>query len=536
MVLRAWRLLTKACPRPSSPTDVAGAARRVDWRFLLPPHGPPVGPSALRLIADEPDLVPLLEVLRQDGRVLDGFEDTAEAGLVVVLTGRLRDIDRAVRSLPPEGVLYCEVDRARRSGIAWSPGRLQRRLTRSGLSTTAYWRRRQTGRDTLFLPLGAPGALTWYLRELMDGRRFSRRVARRALESVGGAQALGRAVRHYGVVGVAGVSPQGANVTPEVLTGRALTDAPLLPLVLARGQGAWSRVVLLPFSETDRQPRCVVKLPRTPEHNEATQREHAVLRELAGRLAPPLVRGIPEALSLECWRGLYVGAEEFLPGLPLAVTGNLAPAADWLADLHRATQVYQVPAEGPRAHELVDAQLLEAVATVGLSLPAASRLLGRQGMRSAAGARLPVVLEHGDVTPQNLRWDGGRYSLVDWESARIGPALCDLLYLLLHWPWPGLPVFAAAPLQVFRSVFASQDLPPARTAAGLVLRYCKNLPLDPRLVPPLLLAMLSRQALDRAARVRNSGQDPARDHNVYADLIGVVLDAREALPAWTVVQ
>ncbi len=111
MVLRAWRLLTKACPRPSSPTDVAGAARRVDWRFLLPPHGPPVGPSALRLIADEPDLVPLLEVLRQDGRVLDGFEDTAEAGLVVVLTGRLRDIDRAVRSLPPEGV--------------WRPSRLR---------------------------------------------------------------------------------------------------------------------------------------------------------------------------------------------------------------------------------------------------------------------------------------------------------------------------------------------------------------------------------------------------------------------------
>jgi aminoglycoside phosphotransferase (APT) family kinase protein len=150
------------------------------------------------------------------------------------------------------------------------------------------------------------------------------------------------------------------------------------------------------------------------------------------------------------------------------------------------------------------------------------------------GVTVPIVWQHCDLTPHNVRWDGRRYSVVDWEAARPGPALCDLFYLLLHWPWSNLPSFGEAPDEVFRQVFLEPAQVPAQAAAHQTGRYCAALGIDAALVGPLLVHTLAQQALDRAERVRDSGDDAAADHNLYADLLERTMKATERVPAWTI--
>ena len=528
-------------------------ARAVDWRFLLPsPVGGGAGGLRLRLVARRPGLDRLLRELGGWDDVTVGFGDEGDEGDVdaaAVLTNRPDDVVRAARTVRPGGVVYCEIDRGRLDGIAASPARLRRRLAEAGLETTLYWRRRQGGYDTVLLPLDVPGAVRWYLTDLMDPRRLRRRAARRVLLHLARRpRTLGAVVRRYALVATAAEPGPAHGLAPAVLAPAVLAPAVLAtaagaserPVVLARGQGAWSRVVLLPFGPEDAHPRRVIKLPRTAEHNDATTREQHTLARLRAHLGGRPAAEVPEPVGLTHWHGLAVGVETFVPGRPLSFAGPsrrqtqgdwLAAAVDWLAGLHHATLEAVVPVEETSARAHLDRPVVDALAL----LPD-----GEEGLRETfaarsatqAGLRLPVVLQHADVTPRNLRWDGRTFSLVDWESARSGPALCDLLYLLLHWQWPGLSGFAGDPDEVFRAVFAQSEGLPAVTAASLVGRYCEAMGVDRRLVPALLLVTLGQQALDRADRVRDGGGDPALDDNVYLSLLVAALRSADRLPAW----
>jgi aminoglycoside phosphotransferase (APT) family kinase protein len=159
-------------------------------------------------------------------------------------------------------------------------------------------------------------------------------------------------------------------------------------------------------------------------------------------------------------------------------------------------------------------------------------LCRRFGAQRIGEPPVPWVWQHGDLTPFNLRWDGSRHSLVDWESARPGPALCDLLYLLLHWQWPDVPRVGAAPVEVLDAVFLSEAGHLADTVSSQVRRYCAALGVDGVAVPSLLLRMLSQQALDRADRIRAIGLDPAEDRNLYADLFCRVTEADVPALSW----
>ena len=520
-----------------------GSARRLDWRFLLPmADGRAVG--VLRLVGGDHTLASQIEEIGLATRVLIGVEDSEPVDAVVGVGAGPEAIARAVGTLRPGGAFYWEVDRAELGVFRWSPSRLRRLLAQSGLVTVAYWRRRRESLDTLFLPLDVPGAFPWYLRESLDGRNVLRRLARRGLLVVIGRTAADSPSSLAATRSPAWSSRRGRRwMCTSLHRGCWQTDIGelVLPAVIAGGEGPWSRVVLLPFGRCDEQPRAVLKLPRSREHNWATEREQSSLAQVRGLLPSQLAATVPAPLGVRTWSGLTVGTECFLPGRPLAfaapsargrssASAQLAGAVGWLIELHLATRVYDLDADDPSALEILIAPLRRVILLLGLPVAADADSL-RERYGSLRGLTFPMVWQHCDLTPVNIRWDGRRHSVVDWEAARTGPALCDLFYLLLQWEWEDVPALDTAPGEVLRRVFLSRG-GAALIASAQVRRYCAALGVDHRLMEPLLLCMLSQQALDRADRVRDSGGDPAEDDNLYGELISLVLGAKRSVPAW----
>lgn len=520
--------------RPPNP-DVRGVARRLDWRFLLPSAGDaPL--ERLRLLGGDASTAELIVGLGVAGTVVTEADD-GPVDAVVCLSGEARDLERLLTRLRPGGVFYGEVDRGSRRTVRWSAPQLEHRLRGAGFRTTVYWRRRRGGRDNLFLPLDAPGAVPWYLREVIDDRGLVRSVAGEALRLLvrGDGHRLGLLARRYSVVGTAGPSGSASEGVPSpALLGPGTTD--VVPAVWAGGEGAWSRVVLLPFGPTDRIPREVLKLPRTREHNGATEREQRTLARLRPALPSDLAAGLPSARGLRTWSDLCVGAESFVPGRPVGFLRQtpgptLESAVDWLIRLDSATRESLIGEPPPSARDVFDEAYRTTVETLRLPLDV-DDLCRRFGVQRVGERPVPWVWQHGDLTPFNLRWDGSRHSLVDWESARPGPALCDLLYLLLHWQWPDVPRFGAAPTEVLDAAFLSEHGHPADSVSTQLRRYCAALGIDGVVVPSLLLRMLSQQALDRADRIRDIGLDPAEDRNLYADLFCRVAEAGVPALSW----
>lgn len=559
--------------RQPGPATGLGTARRLDWRFLLPATADGRQVATLRLLCDDPGLADEVTRLGVAATVLVGADDLEPVDAVVALADAWQDraLDRALGTLREGGVVYVEIDRASARGPGRGPAGLRRRLAHRGVASVAYWRRRQGRHDTLVLPLDVPGAVPWFLRELADGAGRRRRVVRRGLMLLVGrsGRRLGLLARHHAAVGVRVGATTPAPTTPAVLMGSAHGTAPsgahgtassgahgtapsgaygtVLPVVLARGEGAWSRVVLLPFGEQDGRPRAVVKVPRSSEHCWATEREQETLAQVRRLLPDDLALTVPAPLGTRTWHGLCVAEETFLAGRPLALSpasrdpgtsgtgasgAGLDGAVDWLIAFHRATRTHDLPTSD--LADSLETSLTELARTLG-SAPASggptTSAWPVQALRGT-GAVVPVVWQHGDLTPHNTRWDGRRHTVVDWEAARPGPALADLLYLLLHWRWPGLPTLGADPGAVLDALFLTRHGGTAAAAARQVRRYCAALDMDEALVGPLLVHLLCSQALDRARRTRDGGQDPAADENLYAALLRLVLDAPGPVPAW----
>ena len=523
--------------RPSH-SRLRGVVRSLDWRFLLPASG--VDPLERLLLQGCEAGTARLVVEAGVAETVTTETDDGPVDAVVSLGGDPRELEALLVRLRPGGVFYAEVDRGSWHTVAWTPSRLDRRLRGAGFRTAVYLRRRRAGHDGLFVPLDAAGAVPWYLREVVGHRTPTRRLARRSLQLLvrGNGRRLGMLARRYSVVGVA-ESP-GSRVRARGLASPALLGSGgtgVLPALLAGGEGAWSRVVLLPFGPGDAQPREILKLPRTPEHNEATEREQRTLARLGSILPADLAAGVPSARGLRTWSGLRVGTESFVGGSPVGrqprrrADRALDAAVDWLIRLDSATREALSDEPRPPTREVLDDAFRSTVERLRLPL-AIEDVCARFGVDRVGERLLPLVWQHGDLTPLNLRWDGRRHTVVDWESARPGPALCDLLYLLLHWPWRGLPRFGEAPGQVLDALFLSGGSRAADAVATQVRRYSAALGLDDVHAGPLLLRMLSQQAIDRAQRIGDLGLDPVEDQNLYAELFRRVADAVDRTPWW----
>ena len=506
-------------------------ARRLDWRFLLP--RPPGGFDHLVLLGGDAALRALAGELGIARRVSAALPNAGTVDLVAVLSGARANPRDVAAALTPGGAWYWEVDRRSVSG---APATIADRLARAGLGpSTPYWARGGFSPPRLYVPLDRDGALAWYFTAIFRPHTAGRRALRAVLRVLTGWRGarFARLIRCYALVGTGGRPPA---ILDAVGPDRVGHDP--RPLVILGGEGDWSRVTLIPFPSPGGTPAVVVKLARRPAFTERTAHEQQVLQELSSRAPASLGRSIPRPLGFFDWQGLGVGVESRASGTPLhgqlpmvasRAALRLAAAGEWLADLHTTTERGRL--HGGALRERLVAAPLGAYARAFGHEAAEARLFAQACRHAdrADGAELPIVLEHGDFGPWNVFCEGREITVVDWEAARDGPPLCDLLYFVIHWDTlsrrGGMPAAAQRLAQPLSSPRRDRW---GEIARREIVRYTGRVGIADALYPLLVLYTFVEQALERVARLEEQGDPSATDRAANPYVACVTALARDA--------
>ena len=514
------------------------AIRRLDWRFLLPvPDDGPFGNLLLlggdQLVADAAVVTGLARSVHR------AFDPRARYDAAALLQGADLTLAELTKCLERDAPVYVEVNRLRRPWPIVTPGRLRRDFRRVGLRPTGiFWARPSLDACRMFLPVDARGALAWYV-----SAQLTRRSPVRALAGFGlamlarlGSGWLGMVAPHLAVTAVvepthdAGLLEAGPVRTLAGLNDVELPEPDARTVLLAGGQGDWSRVVLLPFAEAAISPTVVIKIPRLATLNAWTEREQATLRRLRDSLGVERSRSLPDPLGTVSWRGLSIACESYIPGRSLASIEaswtrsdadrerDLRSATEWLADFHASVQPVEPQ---PGAREPVElGRLLAAYDETFQASASEQRLFEAARAEASAhgGIRMPTVWQHLDFGPWNVIRSQGRLHVIDWENARPGPAVADLIYFTTHWLHTirGHRDGLAATKDV-RELFldpstSARDVLAARSAID---RYLARLHIDGRWIGLMVVYTFAEQALERSIRLTTLGQlpvDPRADN------------------------
>lgn len=466
--------------------------RRVDWRFLLPTSRPGTTlcfaggelAAALSLVS---------EVVFAPSAPLAGVCD-----LAVAINPTPAQLRQAWSALVPGGALYTEWY-PRGSGHPFAIGR---RLQAAGFrGVTCYVPWRLPPRCDLWLPLGAPGALRFFLRRPLPVRRLLRRLLSVAFRGVmvGGLRigasrpTCAVAVRPGGPherVLPSATDPWFFRTLDTRLPAWRPSPAPrqITWTLLTGGHRSLSKVVGLVLAEPNGRPHLVVKMTRVPEATAGLAREAATLRALEA-LCPGGLPGVPRLLfSEDGVDGLVIG-ETPVTGTPIAAMlrpGNYHKVAhevtSWLIDL--AALGRPAPTRSPWG-SIVEPALEEFERCFA---PILDPDMVQETHKLLLGlGDLPVVCEHRDFAPWNvLRGPDGRLGALDWESSELKgiPAL-DLLYMLAY-----LEFYLHDALRSGRCAESYRDALDPSTFTGrvrreCVARYCAEIGIDPGLILPL---------------------------------------------------
>jgi hypothetical protein len=442
-------------PEPPLPGEGETCLRRLDWHLLLPG-----GFEHLILLGGTQEVAKRLVNAGVARRVSESPGEPADA--VAVLRGAGVSPNEAARCLAPGGWLYWESDERRslRSPFA-VPGRAVDRLRACGLSVAGVWAVWPGfERHEAYVPVEDMG---WFARAGYPGRTFKERMTGAALCWTRNGALI---TRFFAIVARAGAV--------------ADTDGPVL---LTHGA---ERVVLLRDD--------VRKIPRLPAFNAKTVREQEVLSQVRGLLDLETARALPKPLGTVRYGDRIASVESLAPGRPLVLScmdwgvplrrkiRDLQLAVDWLTRFHLQTLIGREPWDGRETVESFAAFRDR----FGVSPKEKALFDFALGLsRELAGVPLPIVWRHRDFTPWNLLVDRGHLTVLDWEGAQPGPALCDLLHFVSHW---------------------HELAPEGATEAGRqVIRYCERLGIEPRFIP--LLRVYTRVEIALRSQVRTRDAD-----------------------------
>jgi GT2 family glycosyltransferase len=516
------------------------SSRHIDWRFLLPrPQGNRFDHLILLGGSDEAERMILdLGVAR---RVSNTLRPGDRADAVIGLAGRDARLGDATQVLGENGVLYWEIDRRRPADFPSAPSRMRRQLRRMGMTLcAAHWVKPGFPDRQMYVPLQCRGALHWYLETLFRSRTRRRRIGRAALAAGADCFGLSTIAPCYAVVAIRGERRLPAVVERAVSHGLKIgADSQIV--FLAHGTREWNRIVALLFEPDGTAPVAAIKLPRLERFNSDVEWEHDVLRVLAADLPATIAESIPQSRILR-WNGLSVTTETCVTGSslnsrarPAAETAleDLRCVVNWLAAFHRHSTIERVTAkEWGRQH--FTAACRQYVVTFG-STPAEARLFDAlsRSIEELGDETLPIVWQHGDLGPPNVYLDNGRPLVIDWESARHGPVLEDLLYLVTDWTAAVTGHRTEAARQCnLRSLYGADRprLPFLYAVRREVARYMAVVGVPESLFQILLAYTFIRKALECAARLTRLGSPLAtvRQDNRFTGYIGVLAERASA--------
>jgi hypothetical protein len=496
--------------------------RAIDWRFLLP------GPidrafDHLLVLGGPRGVLARAQAAGLARRMSTESPGRGTADLVAAYADTPHEIRDIARAVARDGVLYLEVDRARRGVRASTPARVAATLRREGLTSHAFYAMEPTiDEPRAFIPLEAPSAMTWHRRTSIGDRPLVRiaNAVRHSAVRVGG-PSVAAFDRPYAVVAVAGehddLAP-GALRHPVVSQSLGATRVPSTAVMLTYGG---DRVLLFPFDAGGRVPVGVVKVTKAESFVDRTENEQARMRVLRSALDASLATAIPEPLGATRVGRSMVACERFMAGTSLAARAmNSAVAVDekvadlqlgvaWLARFHRATETRRATIRESRT-TLVDGFLASYAQALGTADDAA--LATRLGSiaDTLGDARIAIATQHRDFAAWNvLRSDSG-LAVVDWEGATEGFAAFDAVHLASTWLY-SVRLSEGVDDEV-RCVHELLD-PLGRDAVAsaardALIRYLEMVGIDQRLAPLLVALHRVELALRRGMQRRLQGEPP----------------------------
>lgn len=518
------------------------STRDADWRFLLPRASGEIF-EHLVLLGGSEDLEAIVADLGIARRVSRTIPRPERADAAIVLAGATESLEAAVRCLGPTGVVYWEVDRRSPAQAGITPAKALGHMRRLGLNpTAAYWVKPGFPRREMYLPLGARRTFRWYLDTLYRSTTLPRRILKAALRAMAvHDRGLTAFAPCYAVTAVRD-SPRPPALIDRACMAGAWNNTATTPVLLANGAAEWSRIALLLFEENALGPAVVIKVARSAVFNRHVEWEHSILRQLRCDLAPRLGRSIPSSLLFQ-WNDLAVSAESCVKGASLSsragaaarnVLDDLHLTASWLATFHRDTTLERVPARDWLTRHLINGTCAEYATTFGLTA-AEQRLFATLSSRlqSATAGTLPIVWQHTDFGPWNVYRDQRDLAVIDWEVARRGPALSDLLYFVTHWSAAVAgPKTEPGHIERFRSLFCT-GLPSSSLDSAVhreIAEYMRLVDIPPSLAPFLLVYTILEQALDRARRFNTLAHaQAAAAANRYLAFTGVMAEHASTL-------
>ena len=507
-------------------SDIAAPAiaplRAIDWRFLLPvPRDHAF--DHLLILGGPRGVLARAQAARLARSVSTESSAGNTADLVAAYADAAHEIRDIARSVTRDGVLYLEVDRARRGVGATTPARVAAMLRREGLTACAFYAMEPTiDEPRAFIPLDAPRAMTWHRRTSIGDRPLVRiaNAVRHSAVRVGG-PSVAALDRPYAVVAMAGerdgLGP-GILREPAVVQAVGASRAPSTAVMLTYGG---DRVLLFPFDDGGRTPIALVKATKAESFIDRTENEQARMRALRSTLDASLAAAIPEPLGATRVGQTLVACERFMPGRSLAARAmNAAVALDekiadlqmavaWLARFHRATEIRRATIRESRA-ALIDSVLASYAQALGAA--DGTSLATRLGpiADTLGDAHIAIATQHRDFAAWNILLSDAGLAVVDWEGATEGFAAFDAVHLA--WTWLYSVRLSEGVDDEVRCVHELLDRTGrdavASAAGDALMRYLETVGIDQRLAPLLVALHRVELALRRGTQLRLQGEPP----------------------------
>jgi hypothetical protein len=278
-------------------------------------------------------------------------------------------------------------------------------------------------------------------------------------------------------------------------------------------------VVALIYAAGIQVPSLVVKIPRQPGDNESVRKEADVLLQLKS-LGVGSERGAPEVVGV-----LDVGGQTVL--IETAVVGNLLEPRLVVENFPRALSagmnfVAALPCTKPVTenadwYQRAIGNPLAELASLLRTDAEVARLIDRthELLAPLRSEQLPAVVEHGDLSYQNLFLQpNGRLQVVDWERSRLdGVPAHDLIFYLQYIGQAQEHALTSRRLQLraFENAFS-----PGGWALAPVAKHLRLRNVDPELLPYLVIATWARSAASMVYRLSGQGAHGGGTANVQA--------------------
>lgn len=465
--------------------------RRADWRFLLS------NPQPVKSICFAHGLLAEAVALISDHLVEPHHSPPGDCDLAVAVNPDPATLRAAWTALHPGGMCYSEWY----SPLTGGPEAVRGRLEAAGFTDiTCYWPWPwpDRGSPLFWLPIEAPEALHYFLTTRPRAPSMMLRARSMVFQ---GLWHLGLRARLIVPICVTALKPiaveadADANLLDTIRAewsawGLGSTPARLSWLLLTGGLSRLNKVVGLVFSDSDSQPRLIVKWPRVPESAPALAQEAATLQAVQA-LRPGGMPAVPRMIFFRECAGRTALGETVLKGQPLFTL--LQPAnyrdlalkvTDWLADLagHAPSR-----SRADWWNRLIERPLTDFEQSFGVILDP-SRLRETRAILSTLDD-LPLVCEQRDCSPWNvLVGADGELVVLDWESAEpCGLPALDLIYFLTY-----LAFFVDGAMKSGRFRDSHRTALNPATFTGKVLAECQRqyiirTGLDPAALRPLRL-------------------------------------------------